>query len=200
MLTISSALYLCHDVCLQWCQDLNEVLNNALEDEDMKEVSEIREELIERKDGFEAAMREASVSSKARRWLQASIYDMYDMSSLCADEDSGDSSSSSSSASKPGKGGMNSGNRGKPAGQADDGLLDTENLAVCTRILSSVAHGSDAQAYLAAEYMVRAGVRFGAQHHEALEAKRMCKAAFIARYGPVSDSMLDQLIAARLDD
>eukprot|EP00983_Pelagomonas_calceolata_P095798 1158052-Pelagomonas_calceolata.AAC.3 len=33
-----------------------------------------------------------------------------------------------------------------------------------------------------------------------LSARRMCKAAFTARYGPVSDALLDTLIATRLDD
>jgi hypothetical protein len=96
-------------------------------------------------------------------------------------------------------------------------MLDTESLAVCTRILEAVNRGSDAhvsgaviwhtltahsllddrclhestivcaystvvwvrcccaQVYLAAEYMVRAGVRFGDKHHEAKEVRQLAR-------------------------
>ncbi len=79
-----------------------------------------------------------------RLCLQASVYDLYDMLSVCADED--DSSSGAAVSSGKGKG------AGKPpqqqqdgGGSGGDGLLDTENLAVCARILESVGRGSDAQ-------------------------------------------------------
>ncbi|GFH06025.1 hypothetical protein HaLaN_00585, partial [Haematococcus lacustris] len=47
--------------------------------------------------------------------------------------------------------------------------------------------------------MVRAGVRFGPQHEEAKQSKRLCEQAFTARYGPVSPALMDSLVAARLD-
>lgn len=36
--------------------------------------------------------------------------------------------------------------------------------------------------------------------HFHLQAQRMCRTAFTARYGPVSDALLDELVAARLED
>jgi hypothetical protein len=51
--------------------------------------------------------------------MQASLYDLYDMLSLCADEASG-----------PG---------------ASGGPLDTEALAVCVRTLEAIGRGTDAQ-------------------------------------------------------
>ena len=52
---------------------------------------------------------------------QASVYDLYDMTSLAADEL-----------------GDESGNNRRKAGSVSDEMLDTERLAWCTRILNQV--------------------------------------------------------------
>ncbi len=111
--------------------------------------------------------------------LQASVYDLYDMLSICADEEDSITEATTKTSQKrslsPSDRGDRAARSSKDTGGDSDtssrppALLDTENLAVCARILDSVQRGSDAQAYLAAEYMVRAGVRFGANHQETAE-------------------------------
>ena len=106
-------------------------------------------------------------SSKARAWLQASVFDLYDMLSLAADEEPPSPSPASSSWRGGDRGGRGSargsggGGRGR-GGQSQQGaVLDTERLAWCVRILGQTAKGGDAHVDLAAELMGRTASRCG---------------------------------------
>lgn len=68
------------------CERLNDKLDTAIRKSDKGTVSVLNQELQALRGHFEQALRTNRVSSKARRWLQASVYDLYDLLSLCADE------------------------------------------------------------------------------------------------------------------
>jgi hypothetical protein len=107
---------------------------------------------------------------------------MYDLLSLCYDQiNTSSQSTSSSSRSKQGAG---SG-------------IETESLAVCTRLVGAVAAGSSAHLDLATEYMMRADAKFGSSHQEAVDSSRGCSRATVARYGPVSGPLLQLLMDTR---
>lgn len=129
------------------------------------------QELTLCRDRLEVALRAAKPppNAKTKRWLQACVYELYDLISVCHDE------------------------------VAEPGSLDTEGLAVATRIIQSVAHGSDNYTSVAVEYMVRAAAKFGPGHDEALQARRLCIEAFTSRYGLVALPLMKSLIRARLE-
>ena len=108
------------------------------------------------------------------------MYDLYDLLSLCYDQINASAPSSSSS-------------RGKQA----EASIETESLAVCTRIVGAVAAGSSAHLDLATEYMMRADAKFGSTHQEALDSSKGCSRATVARYGPVSGPLLQLLMDTR---
>eukprot|EP00798_Chlamydomonas_sp_ICE-L_P021169 gene21169-28065_t len=190
----------------EFCKELGPFLDESIEEEDLKEVQDIRTDLEDRKESIEKAMREAKVSSKLRKWLQVSIYDIYDLISLCADEgaelQSQLDAKQRNGGGRGGRGGRGGGGRGggsQGRGGIQDLHLDTEALAVCTRLVECVAKGSDAHLYLSAELMVRTAGKFGNKHEESKQATRMCHEAFKAHYGPISESLLDELAEARLN-
>jgi hypothetical protein len=77
--------------------------------------------------------------------LQASVYDLYDLLSLCADQ----------LPAAPPKAAA-SGRRGAGKKQsAAAPAIETEALAACARIVGAVTPGSSAHADLTTEYMVR---------------------------------------------
>jgi hypothetical protein len=70
---------------------------------------------------------------------QASVYDLYDLLSLCVDQ-------LPKQAAAP---------RSSPRGGSGAGPVETEALATCARLLGTVAPGSSAHVDLTTEYMVR---------------------------------------------
>lgn len=150
------------------CQELGDALDKAISKGNEDDVATVRTQLTELRDRLERSMRMGKVSSKARKWLQASVYELYDLLSLCADEAAGDNV---------------------------DG--ETESLAACVRALGAVAAGSDAHVELSLEHMSRTQRKFGEEHEEAMQAAAACRAAHVARYGRVSDKLLSELFEAR---
>eukprot|EP00775_Hariotina_reticulata_P013191 gene13191-13322_t len=114
----------------------------------------------------------------------ASVYDLYDLLSLCVDQlpkpASGKATRSSSSSSSA----------GAPP-------VETEALATCARLVGAIAPGSTAHVDLTTEYMVRSEMKFGEDHQEAADASRMCAAAHTTRYGPCSPRLLELIIDTR---
>lgn len=147
--------------CGQWTEELEEVIAAG----NQRAVRRVYEELEVWRRDFEALLKELKVSSKARRWLQVSVYDLYDLLSLCADELSPE--------------------------------VDTERLAECARVLGTVALGTDGYVDVAMEYAARTENKFGPDHQEARDAQKLCIQAHVARYGPVSDSLLRLMIQVR---
>ncbi|KAG2445960.1 hypothetical protein HXX76_000563 [Chlamydomonas incerta] len=70
------------------CQRLAPELDAAIERGDSAAVADAKQRLVGMQAELEAAMRSAEpkVNAKVRRWLQACVYDLYDLISLCADE------------------------------------------------------------------------------------------------------------------
>ncbi|KAG2452524.1 hypothetical protein HYH02_002762 [Chlamydomonas schloesseri] len=70
------------------CQELAPELDAAIAAGDSAAVEDAKERLVRMQADLEAAMRSAEpkVNAKVRRWMQASVYDLYDLISLCADE------------------------------------------------------------------------------------------------------------------
>ena len=61
--------------------------------------------------------------------------------------------------------------------------MDTEALAVCARLVESVAKGTDAHLYLSAEYMVRAAGKFGQDHEEFKQVRFEFNCALLPQRG-----------------
>lgn len=125
--------------------------------------------------------------------LQASVFNLYDLLSLCTDQLSATSAARSASARYPGPQDPSKPRSGSP----NASQLETEILATCARTLASVACGSSAHLDLAMEWMIRTESKFGPDHQEAKDAARMCKAAHVARYGQMRDRLLRLLMDAR---
>ncbi|GFR44879.1 hypothetical protein Agub_g6222 [Astrephomene gubernaculifera] len=176
------------------CQQLSPRLEQAIAAGDVAAVGAAREQLRGLQEQVEAAIRTASpkVNSKVRRWLQASVYDLYDLVSLSADElaaaaaAAGGAREQSFKASPP------------AAAAAAAALVETESLAQCCRIIEGVTPGSDAHVSLSAELVMRCLERFGPQHEEYLQVRAGVVRAYGARYGNVSPAVMEQLVAARL--
>jgi hypothetical protein len=81
--------------------------------------------------------------------LQASVYDLYDLLSLCADQ---------LPAAPPKAAGSSKRGPGKKQAAAAAPAIETEALATCARIVGAVTPGSSAHADLTTEYMVRWGL------------------------------------------
>ncbi|KAF6262337.1 hypothetical protein COO60DRAFT_649132 [Scenedesmus sp. NREL 46B-D3] len=151
------------------CQGMAEQLDAAVEAGDVEAVAAMQQQLQQMQQQVEAGIRAAKPPANVRRWLQASVYDLYDLLSLCADQ----------LPAAPPKA-ANSGRRGpgKKQGAAAAPAIETE-------------------ADLTTEYMVRAEARFGDGHQEAADALRMCSTAHVARYGPISKGLLQLLMDTR---
>jgi hypothetical protein len=78
--------------------------------------------------------------------LQASVYDLYDLLSLCADQ---------LPAAPPKAASSNRRGPGRKQAAAPPPAIETEALAACARIVGGVTPGSSAHADLTTEYMVR---------------------------------------------
>jgi len=115
------------------------------------------------------------------------VYDLYDLLSLCLDQQLPGVSDSSGSS------------KGRGSKQTRQQLqIETESLAVCSRLVGSVAGASRAHLDLVTEYMVRAEAKFGLEHQEAGDAAKSCAAATAARYGPVSEALLQLFTDTRV--
>ncbi|MEW5308312.1 MAG: hypothetical protein WDW38_000282 [Sanguina aurantia] len=174
------------------------------------------------------------VDMQAKRWLQASVYDMYDLLSLCADEQMSEdvgavvsrlSSGMNPRATNPnmrsapgfvnrsGGDARGGGGAGTAKSQVNPDGLETELLAVCSRLLAAVAPSSDSHTHLCGEYMLRAKAKFGQRHEESKQARVACEVAYQTRYGGLLrvapaldpptgatsaiDSLVDGLMAGR---
>ncbi|KAG1663734.1 hypothetical protein FOA52_006103 [Chlamydomonas sp. UWO 241] len=196
------------------CEGLTERLEGAIKENDRGALLKASAELDSLRESFEGAVREAKVTSKVKAWLQASAYDLYDLTSLAADEGAyadvpigkakGGKAAGGRGFGGPGRG-FGAPGRGGGRGQQQQAeveeveeVLDTERLAWCVRILSSVTRGADAHVYLSAELMMRTINRFGEGHQEAGAAIAVCKDSYRARYGPISDALFEELASARL--
>lgn len=84
--------------------------------------------------------------------VQASVYDLYDLLSLAADQ-------VPPPPQKASRGGRGRGGRGRGRGASsssrDVAAVETEALATCARIVGEITPGSSAHVELATEYMVR---------------------------------------------
>ncbi|KAI8466486.1 MAG: hypothetical protein J3K34DRAFT_524486 [Monoraphidium minutum] len=163
--------------------EVGPALDVAIEAGDSDAAGAALARLRELRGGYEAAVKAAKPSAKARRWMQASVFPLYDLISLAADEldDAG------------GGGGGGSGGGGGAA-------PETEALAECARVAGAITRGTDGHLDLATEYMVRAETRFGPDHQESRDASRACRAGHRARYGGEADlgeRLLDLLVDTR---
>ncbi|PNH09643.1 hypothetical protein TSOC_003727 [Tetrabaena socialis] len=195
------------------CQRLSPQLDGAIQAGDVRAVGARRERLVAMQAEVEAALRVAQprVNAKTKRWLQASVYDMYDLISLCGDElaaaaalaalvgDEGAPDGESSPSSGAGGGGKRGGmNRRAAAAAATAPVVETESLAVACRVVEGVSPGSDAHAHLSAELVMRCLERFGPAHEEYRQARAGVVRAYGIRYGSVGPEVMEQLVAARL--
>ncbi|WIA18501.1 hypothetical protein OEZ85_009954 [Tetradesmus obliquus] len=168
------------------CQGMAEQLDEAVDEDDAEAVAAMQQQLQGMQQKVEAGIRAAKPPANVRRWLQASVYDLYDLLSLCADQ----------LPAAPPKAAA-SGRRGPGKKQPAAPAIESEALAACARIVGAVTPGSSAHADLTTEYMVRSEARFGEGHQEAADALRMCSAAHVARYGPISKGLLQLLMDTR---
>lgn len=164
------------------CQALGPQLDAAVEREDAAGVQRLHAQLASMQAAVEAGIRAANPQANVRRWLQACVYELYDLASLAADQ-------LQQQQGPPGSGKQRR-SGGGGGGAAPAVQVDTEALAACTRIVAALAPGSSTHVELATEYMVRSEARFGAAHQEAADAARACVAALTTRYGPLSGGML----------
>ncbi|KAG2494481.1 hypothetical protein HYH03_007250 [Edaphochlamys debaryana] len=186
-------------------------LEEAIAAGDTRAVAGARDRLAGLLEEVEAGMRGAQpkVNARVKRFLQASVYDVYDLMSLCADElaaaaalgqlqaalDDGDEDEDD------GRGARGGGRLRRSAAvalAASGPVVETESLAQCCRILEAVSPGSDVASYLAAELAMRCLERFGPQHEEYRQARAGVVRAFTARYGGVGAGIMESLVAARL--
>eukprot|EP00879_Flechtneria_rotunda_P020233 GHRR01021277.1.p1 GENE.GHRR01021277.1~~GHRR01021277.1.p1 ORF type:complete len:452 (+),score=223.06 GHRR01021277.1:722-2077(+) len=165
------------------CLDIAEVLDTVIDDEDLQKIAELQQQLYWLQQQVEAALQAAKPPANVRRRLQASVYDLYDLLSLCADQLPAQSSSRDGSK--------------RSSTSADSVPVETEALAACARIVGAIIPGSNAHADLVTEYMVRAEARFGERHQEAVDALRMARDAHVVRYGRCSEGLLQLLMDTR---
>lgn len=172
------------------CQQLSPELDVAVDEEDVAALRGIQQELLGLQASLEASIRTAKPPANVRRWLQASVYDLYDLLSLAADQVPPPPPKASR-----GRGGKGRGRGASSSSSSRDmPAVETEALATCARIVGEVTPGSSAHVELATEYMVRTEARFGSDHQESADASRLCAAAITTRYAPISDGMLQLLM------
>lgn len=126
------------------CKALSQDLDIAIENDNMTLVQQIQQNLLSLRQQIDTGIRSVKPPANVRRWLQASVYDLYDLISLCADQ-------LPAAAAAPAR--SRSGQRDRDSAAA--AAVETEALAMCARILGSVLPGSSGHVDLATEYMVR---------------------------------------------
>jgi hypothetical protein len=140
------------------CEDRAPELDAAVDAGDTAALSALASELRDMQSAVETALRAARPPAHVRRWLQGSVFALYDLLSLCADQlpQAPPPQRRGAGGGGRGRGGGRGGGRKSASAGAGGGVaVDTESLATCARIVAVVAPGSAAHVDLAIELLVR---------------------------------------------
>ncbi|KAF8059148.1 hypothetical protein HT031_005320 [Scenedesmus sp. PABB004] len=179
-----------HDAAL----DLSPAVDAAVDGGDDAALRALQAQLADLQARVEAGVRAAKPPAHVRRWLQSSVYDLYDLLSLCADQLPAPPPRQQAGG---GRGRGRGGGRGRGRGGPPPPAVETEALAACARIVGAATPGSSAHCDLATEYMIRCEARFSEGHQETADATRACAAAHTTRYGPLTPGLRQLLTDTR---